>query len=103
MARWRTITGEPTKAVRPTVLQWAHFKYVRSGNPHVWLLDRGSSDLYGKPRISSKRYFLDGSLAFSMTKYDAVRWYAMPVINLTPDEVIPPIRITILDWEEKPL
>lgn len=97
MARRRTITGEPTKAVRPTVLQWAHFKYVRSGNPNVWLLDRGSSDLYGKPRISSKRYFLDEGLPY------LVRWYAMPVINLTPDEVIPPIRITILDWEEDPL
>lgn len=80
------------------VMYWAHFKYVRDPKNHnTWRLDRGASDLHGKSRISSKRYFLDEGLPY------LVRWYAMPVISLKPDEVIPPIRITILDWEEDPL
>jgi len=91
-------------AKRACPLQWAHFKYVRNvDRPNEWILDRGSSDLYGKSRISSKRYFLDGNLLEDRTSLGTVRWYAMPVISLKPDEVIPPVKITILDWEEDPL
>lgn len=83
---------------------WVHFKYTRTEDPNVWLLDRTSSNLLGTARGGTLRHFLDGDLfkdANVTIKNSAVRWFSYPVAELVDwERIAPPVRITLIEWRE---